>query len=77
MAGWRLKKKVRAFFSREEKEAVKLEVLLLGEGERQSKKALSPCEDPCSPVYQTKGAGNISEERERERGGEVVHAQQL
>jgi hypothetical protein len=52
-------------------------VLLLGgegEGERQSKKALSPREDPCSPLYQTKGAGNISEERERE--GEVVHAQQ-
>jgi hypothetical protein len=45
-------------------------VLLLGgegEGERQSKKALSPREDPCSPLYQTKGAGNISEEREKER----------
>jgi hypothetical protein len=39
MAGWRLKKKVRVCFSREEKEAIKVEVLLLGEGERQSKKS--------------------------------------
>jgi hypothetical protein len=31
------------------------------------KKASSPREDPCSPLYQTRGAGYISEERNKER----------
>jgi hypothetical protein len=43
--------------------------------EGKSKKSQRVSRGPCSLFYQTRGAGYISEQREREK--EVVHAQQL
>jgi hypothetical protein len=62
MVGWRLKKKVRVSFSREENKGVKKEVLSSPVG-------------PCTPFYKTREACYMSGERKREVGS--VHAQHV
>jgi hypothetical protein len=55
MAGWRLKKKVRVYIYREEKEGVKKKSLL--------------SRGACTPFYKTREAGYMCGERKRKRWG--------